>query len=513
MSDCFLSRRTGVVASLICGLWLLGFGAAAVRAADAPPPHWVWDAATAKQETPASPAFFRRTFRVEGRVIAARVEIAGDDQYELFINGQLIGTGNAWTRIDGYDVSSAIKGGRPQVVAVKAVNGGTAAGIVAKVWVQTNDKAEHLFSTDDKWVSSARVEPKWNTVDFKDAHWQPVHVYGPLGTTAPWGSSPKLQEAPAPRFTAIERPAGPFQFVDGDRVALVGDTFIERSQRDEHLETWLTVLNPSKNILYRNLGWSADTPFGDSRAGFGTAADGFKQLTQQVYDFKPTVILVAYGNAISLEGPAGMARLEEGYGTLLDMLSVTHARILLVSPTPAETLPPPLPSAEPLNAVRRECGERLRKLAASRDLEYVDLFTPLSAAMSSGAGQGGAKKSRWTDNGIHLTSTGYLAAGKELAKGLNLDTSGWNLTLDAQGRVIAPPDATSVERERAKRFERVRTRVAAKNLLFFHRWRPQNETYLFGFRKHEQGQNAKEIPMFDPLIAAVEAEIAKIRGE
>ena len=43
-----------------------------------------------------------------------------------------------------------------------------------------------------------------------------------------------------------------------------------------------------------------------------------------------------------------------------------------------------------------------------------------------------------------------------------------------------------------------------KNELFFHRWRPANSTYLFGFRKHEQGQNAKEIPEFDPLIEAAD---------
>ena len=47
----------------------------------------------------------------------------------------------------------------------------------------------------------------------------------------------------------------------------------------------------------------------------------------------------------------------------------------------------------------------------------------------------------------------------------------------------------------------------AKNRLYFYRWRPQNETYLFGFRKHEQGNNAVEIPQFDPLVAAQEALI------
>ena len=59
--------------------------------------------------------------------------------------------------------------------------------------------------------------------------------------------------------------------------------------------------------------------------------------------------------------------------------------------------------------------------------------------------------------------------------------------------------------------EALRSAINAKNQLYFYRWRPQNETYLFGFRKHEQGQNAREIPQFDPLVAAKEAEIARLR--
>jgi hypothetical protein len=59
--------------------------------------------------------------------------------------------------------------------------------------------------------------------------------------------------------------------------------------------------------------------------------------------------------------------------------------------------------------------------------------------------------------------------------------------------------------------ERLRTTINRKNLLFFHRWRPQNITYLFGFRKHEQGKNAIEIPRFDPLVAEQEQEIARLR--
>ena len=59
--------------------------------------------------------------------------------------------------------------------------------------------------------------------------------------------------------------------------------------------------------------------------------------------------------------------------------------------------------------------------------------------------------------------------------------------------------------------EQLRQKIVEKNREYFHRWRPENETYLFGFRKHEQGQNAREIPQFDPIVARLEAEIAKLR--
>ena len=52
----------------------------------------------------------------------------------------------------------------------------------------------------------------------------------------------------------------------------------------------------------------------------------------------------------------------------------------------------------------------------------------------------------------------------------------------------------------AKQAEELRQAIRLKNELFFHRWRPQNVTYLFGFRKHEQGQNAKEVAEFEPLV-------------
>src|SRR5678816_3743222 len=63
----------------------------------------------------------------------------------------------------------------------------------------------------------------------------------------------------------------------------------------------------------------------------------------------------------------------------------------------------------------------------------------------------------------------------------------------------------------AEQSRELREVIGKKNELFFYRWRPQNNTYLFLFRKQEQGQNAKEIPQFDPLIEEQEKKIAELR--
>ncbi len=68
--------------------------------------------------------------------------------------------------------------------------------------------------------------------------------------------------------------------------------------------------------------------------------------------------------------------------------------------------------------------------------------------------------------------------------------------------------ASHPEREQ---YEALRKAIIKKNELYFHSWRPQNVTYLFGFRKHEQGQNAKETAEFEKLVAEKEAEIAILK--
>src|SRR6059036_2056843 len=89
--------------------------------------------------------------------------------------------------------------------------------------------------------------------------------------------------------------AEPFELKDGDKVVFLGSTLIEREQRYGYWETALTSRFPNRSITFRNLGWSGDTVWGESRARFGSAAEGFRRLTEGVHSLKPTVIVLAYG--------------------------------------------------------------------------------------------------------------------------------------------------------------------------------------------------------------------------
>ncbi len=59
--------------------------------------------------------------------------------------------------------------------------------------------------------------------------------------------------------------------------------------------------------------------------------------------------------------------------------------------------------------------------------------------------------------------------------------------------------------------EQLRRTIVEKNQWYFHRWRPQNTTYLFGFRKHEQGHNAREVPQFDRWVRQTEEQIHRLQ--
>lgn len=266
-----------------------------------------------------------------------------------------------------------------------------------------------------------------------------------------------------------------FEFKEGEGVVLLGDSFIEREQYVGWIEIAATTQFPDRHVTFRNLGWSADTPAGDSRKGLSLlqagrepAGEGWNQLIKQLSEYKPDVIVLGYGTAASQLGGNTPEEFLTNLTRLLDEApkATGKATRFLILGTP--------PSA---NERRQAFETILSETATKRNIPFV--------GMDELAGN-----PAHFQNPIHLTPEGYKAAARIIEKSLGWEKKPW---------------------DKGEQAETLRQHIILKNDWFFHRSRPANMAYIFGFRKREQGKNAGEIPQFDVLIAEEEAAIAKMR--
>ena len=284
-----------------------------------------------------------------------------------------------------------------------------------------------------------------------------------------------------------------FQLADGDRVVLVGDTFFERAQRYGWLETAIQLRFPEEKIQFRNLGWSGDTVFAESRGIFDPPAKGYARMLEQVRDLKPTVIMLNYGGNEAFNGAGYIDTFVKQYGKLLDDLSSTKPQLVLVSPLPLFNAGPPLPKPDKHNAVRKQFVTAVQQLATDRSLHFVDIWTPVEQKLDL------LSSKQVTEEGVHLTDFGYGIVSTIFAQALTGDSTANSPSTDF-GPSIVKLDV-----------EELRQTIVEKNEMYFYRWRPQNVTYLFLFRKHEQGNNAKEVDDFLPIISRLEEKIFKLK--
>jgi lysophospholipase L1-like esterase len=457
--------------------------------------QWIWSSADANKLAPPATSYFSKSFEL-AEPESGLVEITCDNRYVLRLNGRLVGASNNWEQLDRYDVATLLVAGK-NTLDVRCVNDNGPGGLAVRVTVKAKGTDPVTHSTDESWITRLNVGQSWNPAALADVKPVKTFVLGEFGKTAPWGAGSK----PGPiiqRAKSSDDLDKPFELADGDRVVFLGNTFIEREQTYGYLELALTTYWPDRNITFRNLGWSGDTVTGIARARFGSEAEGFQHLTEHVYALKPTVIFVAYGSNEAFVGPAGLDKFTADLTRLLEVLQTTGARIVFISPLRQENLGPPLPDPTEQNKNIALYANEIRDLADAHECRYADLYPTLDIIMSgpSTTLESPATKEHLTDNGVHLTPAGYEYVSWALLEALHLP------------RPAEKPASVT----RPKQLEELRHAIIRKNELYFHRWRPQNETYLYLFRKHEQGQNAREIPEFDPLVEELETNIAKLRA-
>ncbi|HEX8310385.1 MAG TPA: PVC-type heme-binding CxxCH protein [Chthoniobacteraceae bacterium] len=309
---------------------------------------------------------------------------------------------------------------------------------------------------------------------------------------------------------------------EGDRVLFLGDTLLERENNYGTLETRLHEQFPDRRFTVRNLSWAGDTPRGWSRASFDGPDKGWERLKEQIAHVNPTVVFLGYGMAASLQEltdrsgdhllnpdparygtePMSAVRFQKELAELVSVIrgsaGADGVRLVFLSPIRHEDLRGANPGRiDPTehNRLLDQYANAVKEVAGESGSHFIDLFSNPKNDGGWALGVGASA----TENGIHLTATGHSIFSGEIATSLGWRQHHWQ------------SNKRSAVELQGRRMEILRAAIVKKNDLFFHRFRPANSTYLFGFRKHEQGQNAKEITQFDPLIEAADAEIDRLK--
>lgn len=363
--------------------------------------------------------------------------------------------------------------------------------------------------------------------------------------------------------TPPQPPTTPIQ--SGDRVAWIGGELFEAAQEFGWLESEtrarLALLSPPiLDVSFRNLGWSGDDLDGRARAVFGSREAGYDRRLNDLQAAKPTLVILAYGTSEAFDDSWNPQRFSLALEKLLADLTKLPIRLAIALP-PLLHEQTPLPTSR-LPAIQTRLGQYrtiLAQVAADRHLPSFALPTI---------------HPDWSDDGLRLHPEGQHAWAQALAQQLvpgplppSTQTFVWDVTTppkttprnlawnldpvpnqpfektEVLSHLAAPPPtslvirgltpgryrlsrdnqpiATLTDREWAQgrrmsewsqihQMDQLRTATIEKDLAFFHRYRPQNETYLFLFRKHEQGNNANEVHAFDALANESDSRIRSL---
>lgn len=166
-------------------------------------PNWIWHPNEGRTPAENEVRFFRKVFRVEGRVQKAVLSVAADNRAEVFLNGERVLESRSHSQATHTDVTASIKAGE-NVLAVQGANEGGPAALLVRLELIWPDGLKRFVVSDGSWLASRREETGWRTEQFQPTpNWMAAVRVGKLGDP-PWGDPLKpVQATPAEDITVL----------------------------------------------------------------------------------------------------------------------------------------------------------------------------------------------------------------------------------------------------------------------------------------------------------------------
>ncbi len=260
-------------------------------------------------------------------------------------------------------------------------------------------------------------------------------------------------------FAGLKTPAqaqnnAPFQFHKGDHVCYLGNTLADRMQHFGWLETLLQSRFPDLELVFRDLGFSAD------ELTIRPRSDNFGSPDKHLAHSKADVIFAFFGSNEAQNGEAGLAAFRKQLADFIDHTQSqkyngkSAPRLVLFSPIAHEDLKDPnLPDGKEDNARLKLYTQAMSEVARQKNVPFVNVYEPTKALYIQ-------HKKPLTINGIHLNDEGYYLLAETIENSLF-------------GKSIHPPKDTLAELHRA---------VLDKNLHWFNRYRVTDGYNVYGGR-------------------------------
>ncbi len=270
-----------------------------------------------------------------------------------------------------------------------------------------------------------------------------------------------LRGRPAVKSTNLKPATLPLEFVEGERIAFVGNSLAEKMNLYGNFETQLHLRFPDKKLMVRNFSRPADEVSIRQRPG------NYDLLDDPIYNFAPDTVFCFFGFNESYAGADGIDAFVRGYDSFLTQFSERYprddkgnrVRFVIVGPIAFEdTNDPLMPVSKDLNANIEKYSAAAKSVAEKKGVPFIDLYRASLEALNA-------------EKGCQYTLAGYQVNAK-----------GDKLVADLLTRALFG-DAKSKSDLGAETANRVREIVVDKSWVHLQDYRMLNGWYVYGGRR------------------------------